>query len=255
MKRIHTNFMVLHIRRKKKRETQYTHLPSFTSPHQNISFSLPTSPLCLAWRWRLSRLHNGQRGYPDEIGVRATVLFAASPDRERVPADLLEAGGLERHPGHGDGHGHQAVVLDGQADDAPSLLGTGFRQPEARQLEVVHKPNPRDLADGARHAFLGRADHSDVVHDPARANRPPWCKETGHLLHVGVDRPGRLVSVSHYIDGVCHAHLSLGALRQVDHGTGVYPGEGLHPALDFRVEPPVCKEWRRYGRIPSKPTD
>lgn len=137
----------------------------------------------------------------------------------------------------------------------PSLLGIGFRQPEARQLEVDDKSNPGDMPDGARHAFLGHADYSDVVHDPARAGRPPWCKEDGHLLHVGVDRPGRLITVSHQIDGICDAHLSLGAPRQIDHRTGVYPGEGLHPALDFRVEPPVCKEWRRHGRVPSKPTD
>lgn len=130
--------MVCHIRAKKT-ETQYTHLPSFTSPYQDISFSLPTSPVCLPLRWRrLNLLRNGQRGYPDEIRVGATVPFTDRPERQRVPADSLEAGGLQRHPGHGGRHGRQAVVLDREADDAPSLLGIGFRQPEARQFEVDH---------------------------------------------------------------------------------------------------------------------
>ncbi|KAI4217830.1 MAG: hypothetical protein L6R36_009255 [Xanthoria steineri] len=55
---------------------------------------------------------------------------------------------------------------------------------------------------------------------------------------------------------LCHdAHLLLGAPREMDHRSGIYPCEGLDPTLDFGVKLPVLEEGRRHGGIHPEPRD
>ena len=51
------------------------------------------------------------------------------------------------------------------------------------------------------------------------------------------------------------AHLPLGAPREMDHRSGIYPCKGLDPTLDFGVRSPVLEEGRRHGGIHPEPRD